>query len=258
MAAAPAFEDVTVDRIALVAHPIPTGRAVFNYICKLHHTPNHRRPGQIAPNCTSPEGEARIRQAYNEVVQAYRTLRNLAAINGELDAAARLQGRAATQLLNAACACEPMINHQGALDIFTWTVHSFEDNGQDRTAALTLIRQNFMNLVVGLTTRREIRDRVQQIDTAIEQRRAPPRTLPVFRDDDVDVDWQGPIHVKPAFHTVGDHNIPFPLPSEAFWRGGHQDGQDADQRLQDAGGEGSTRAQPHQRGHHHQDCWPRR
>ena len=30
------------------------------------------------------------------------------------------------------------------------------------------------------------------------------------------MDWQGTIHVKPAFHTVWDHNIPFPLPSEAF------------------------------------------
>ena len=44
----------------------------------------------------------------------------------------------------------------------------------------------------------------------------PARTLSIFRDDDVDVDWQGTIHVKPAFHTVWDHNIPFPLPSEAF------------------------------------------
>ena len=68
-----AFEDVTADWIAGKAHPIPTGRSVFNYIGQLHHTPNHRRPGQIAPNCTSPEGVTRVRQAYNQLVQAYRT-----------------------------------------------------------------------------------------------------------------------------------------------------------------------------------------
>ena len=86
--AAPAFEDVTADRIAGEAHPIPTGRSVFNYIGQLHHTPNHRRPGQIAPNCTSPEGVTRIRQAYNQLVQAYRTLGDLAAIDKEQAAAA--------------------------------------------------------------------------------------------------------------------------------------------------------------------------
>ena len=158
-AAAPAFEDVTADRVAGMAHPIPTGRAVFNYVGQLHHMPNHRRPGLIAPNCTSPEGVTRIRIAYNEIVQAYRTLRDLAATNGEpaeQAAAARLQGRAATQLINAAGACEPMINHLGMLDIFTWTVHAFENNCQDRTAALTLVRQNFVNLVVRLATRREM------------------------------------------------------------------------------------------------------
>ena len=96
-----------------------------------------------------------------------------------------------------------MINHLGMLDIFTWTVHAFENNGQNRTAALTLVRQNFVNLVVGLATRREMRDRIQRIDTAID-------------DDDVNVDWKGPIYVRPKFHTVGDHNIPFPLTSETF------------------------------------------
>ena len=30
------------------------------------------------------------------------------------------------------------------------------------------------------------------------------------------MDWKGPIHVRPEFHTVGDHNIPFPLTSETF------------------------------------------
>ena len=106
--ATPVFEDVTADRIAGEAHPIPMGRSLFNYIGQLHHTPNHRRPGLIVPNCTSPEGVTRIRQAYNQVVQAYRTLRDLAAVNGEQAAAARLQGHTATQLLNTACACEPM------------------------------------------------------------------------------------------------------------------------------------------------------
>ena len=62
-AAAPAFEDVTADRVAGMARPIPTGRAVFNYIGQLHHTPNHRRPGLIAPNCTLPEGVTRVRIA---------------------------------------------------------------------------------------------------------------------------------------------------------------------------------------------------
>ena len=88
MAAAPTFEDVTADRIAGVAHPIPTGRAVFNHIGQLHHTPNHRRPGQIATYCTSPEGVTRIRQAYNQLVQAYCTLGDLAAIDKEQAAAA--------------------------------------------------------------------------------------------------------------------------------------------------------------------------
>ena len=82
-AAAPAFEDVTADRVAGMVHPIPTGRAVFNYVGQLHHTPNHRRPGLMAPNCTSPEGVTRIRIAYNEVVQAYCTLSDLAATNRE-------------------------------------------------------------------------------------------------------------------------------------------------------------------------------
>ena len=134
------------------------------------------------------------------MVQAYCTLRDLSAINGEpaeRAAATQLQGRATTQLLNAACACEPMINHQGILDIFTWTVHAFENNGQNRTAALTLVRQNFVNLVVGLATRREMRDRIQRIDTAID-------------DDDVNVDWKGPIYVRPKFHTVGTTTSPFP------------------------------------------------
>ena len=122
-----------------MAHPIPTGRAVFNYICKLHHTPNHRRPGQIAPNCTSPEGVARIRQAYNEVVQAYRTLRDLAAIDKEHAAAVRQQGRTAAQLLNTACACEPLVNHNGALDTSRGSTTPSRTSAMTR-AALTLIR----------------------------------------------------------------------------------------------------------------------
>jgi len=70
-----------------------------------------------------------------------------------------------------------MINHLGMLDIFTWTVHAFENNGQNRTAALTLVRQNFVNLVVGLATRREMRDCIQRIDTPRLPRRRRRRGL---------------------------------------------------------------------------------
>ena len=104
MAAVP-FEDVTPDRVDGEAHPVPTGRSVFNYIDQLHHTPNHRRPGLIAPNCTSPEGVARVRRAYNELVQAYRTLRDWPAADAEHAAEVRNNGRTAVQLLNVACAC---------------------------------------------------------------------------------------------------------------------------------------------------------
>ena len=91
------FEDVTADRIAGEAHPIPVGRSVFNYIGQLHQTPNHRRPGQIAPNCTSPEGVTRVRQAYNQLVQAYRTLRDLAGANDKQAAAATSTSPARTR-----------------------------------------------------------------------------------------------------------------------------------------------------------------
>ena len=38
----------------------------------------------------------------------------------------------------------------------------------------------------------------------------------MFPDNQVDVDWQGPIHTKPVYRTAGDNNVPFPMPSEAF------------------------------------------
>ena len=95
--AAIAFEDVTPDPIVGEAHPVPTSRSVFNYMGQLHHTPNHRRPGLIAPNCTSPEGMTRVRQAYNQLVQAYRTLRDLAGANDKQAAAATSTSPARTR-----------------------------------------------------------------------------------------------------------------------------------------------------------------
>ena len=85
---------------------------------------------------------------------------DLAAIEAKHAAAARQQGCTATQLLNTPCACKP-------LDIFMWTSHAFENLRQDRTPTLTLIRHNFVHLVVGLATRREIHARVQRITKAI-------------------------------------------------------------------------------------------
>ena len=84
------FEDVTPDRVAGQALSVPTDRLVINYIGQLHHIPIHWRPGLPAPECTSPEGVARVRLAYNELVQAYCALRDwtvaeqtpMAGING--------------------------------------------------------------------------------------------------------------------------------------------------------------------------------
>ena len=51
----------------------------MNYIKQLQHTPDHRRHGAPIHHCTSPKGLTRIKQAYNELVQAYRVLHKWAA-----------------------------------------------------------------------------------------------------------------------------------------------------------------------------------
>ena len=118
------FVDVTPYQVAGEAHFVLTGRLVINYIGQLHHTPIHRRPGLLAPaDCTSPDGVDRVRPAKNELVQAFRALSNWPAADAEHAVRARNNRRTAVQLLNLACGNEPLVNHNGAFDTFTWTIH---------------------------------------------------------------------------------------------------------------------------------------
>ena len=127
----------------------------------------------INPDCTSPEGVTRVKQAYNELVLAYRALRDWIAADPAHAAVADNNGHTAVQLLNLACGIEPLVNINGDLVIFTWKATSFSGLGQERVANLELIRRNFVNLVVGLATRREVHARVKQLDTDINEGRAP-------------------------------------------------------------------------------------
>ena len=99
--------------------------SVLNYIKQLQHTDNHRRHGAPVPNCTSPEGLTRLKQAYNELVQVYWVLGEWAMAPPPNDAVAATNGRQAIQHIKLTIGSEPLININRNPAIFMCTAETW-------------------------------------------------------------------------------------------------------------------------------------